>query len=237
VSTFHCGYDIGMDRSVPPHPTRRVALAMLGAAGATLTGAPAFACAVSPQIEEGPFFVDERLNRSDLTGGTGRPGVVEGVPLRLTLSVVTVRGSTCEPLAGAQVDLWQADAGGLYSDEAVLHTRGERFLRGYQTSDAVGTVSFTTVYPGWYPGRAPHVHVKVRSYSPQGNVTQAFTSQLYFDAAVSNAVFARGLYAARGSLDTPNARDQLFDRRMIVPLQRTERGYAGTFTFAMRTSA
>jgi protocatechuate 3,4-dioxygenase beta subunit len=234
---FHCGYDIGMDRSVPPHPTRRAALAIIGAAGATLTGVPALACTVSPQIEEGPFFVDERLNRSDLTGGTRRAGVVTAIPLQLTLSVVAVRGSACEPLAGAQVDLWHADANGLYSDEAVLHTRGERFLRGYQTSDAGGTVSFTTVYPGWYPGRAPHVHVKVRSYSPQGNVTQAFTSQLYFDAAVSNAVFAHGVYAARGTLETPNARDQLFDRRMVVPLRSTERGYAGTFTFAVRTSA
>jgi protocatechuate 3,4-dioxygenase beta subunit len=226
-----------MDPFVPPELTRRGALAILGAAGATLTGVPALACAVSPQIEEGPFFVDERLNRSDLTGGTRRPGVVDGLPLRLTLRVLAVRGSACEPLAGAQVDLWHADATGLYSDEALLHTRGERFLRGYQTSDAGGTATFTTVFPGWYPERAPHIHVKVRTRTADGSVAQAFTSQLYFDAAVSNAVFARGVYASRGAIDTTNARDQLFDRRMIVPVRRTERGYAGTFTFAMRTSA
>ncbi len=209
---------------------------MLGAAGATLVGAPALACTVSPQIEEGPFFVDERLNRRDLTGGTHRAGVVQGIPLHLTLRVLTLRGSACAPLAGAQVDLWHADAAGLYSDEAVLHTRGERFLRGYQTSDASGAVAFTTIYPGWYPERAPHVHVKVRSFSPQGNIVQTFTSQLYFDDAVSNAVFAHGLYAARGTLDTSNGRDQLFDRRMVVPLRQTGRAYAGTFTIAIRTA-
>jgi protocatechuate 3,4-dioxygenase beta subunit len=237
VLTVHSGYDTGMDRSVPPELTRRGALAILGAAGATLTGVPALACAVSPQIEEGPFFVDERLNRSDLTSETRRPGVVDGMPLRLMLTVLAVRGSACEPLAGAQVDLWQADASGLYSDEAALHTRGEHFLRGYQMTDAGGTVAFTTIFPGWYPGRAPHVHVKVRARSADGGVTQAFTSQLYFAPAISNAVFAQGVYAARGSIDTTNARDQLFDQRMIVPLRSMTREYAGTFTFAMRTSA
>ena len=226
-----------MDHPVPPRLTRRTTLAILGAAGATLTGLPALACAVSPQIEEGPFFVDERLLRSDLTGGTRRPGVVTGIPLRLTLRVLAVRGSACEPLAGAQVDVWHADATGLYSDEAMLHTRGERFLRGYQTTGATGHVTFTTVYPGWYPQRAPHIHVKVRSRAADGSAAQAFTSQLYFDDAVSNAVFARGVYASRGAIDTPNARDQLFDRRMIVPLRHSQRGYAGAFTFAVRTSA
>ena len=215
---------------------RRAVLGALGVSGATLTGVPALACALSPAIEEGPFFVDEHAQRSDLTAGTARPGVVGGTPLRLALRVETMRGSSCEPLAGAHVDLWHADASGLYSDEAPLQTRGERFLRGYQVTDAGGEVRFTTVFPGWYPDRTPHIHVKIRTYA-RGNVADTFTSQLYFDESVTDAVLARRSYATRGRRDTTNARDQLFDARMIVPLVAAGSGYAGTFTLRVRTAA
>lgn len=237
MSAFHLRYTTRMQHDRPPNVTRHGALGAIAALGATLSGVPALACVVAPEIEEGPFFIDERLNRSDLTGGTQRPGVVAAIPLRLTLRVEGLRGSACEPLAGAQVDLWHADATGVYSDEAVMHTHGERFLRGYQTTGADGIAAFTTVFPGWYPGRAPHIHVKVRTYTPRGDLARTFTSQLFFDEAATNAVFANGLYAARGPMETPNARDNYFDRRTLVPLKRGERGYAGTFTFAMRTGA
>jgi protocatechuate 3,4-dioxygenase beta subunit len=140
-----------------------------------------------------------------------------------------MRGAACEPLAGAHVDLWHADATGLYSDEAMLHTRGERFLRGYQVTDMTGAARFTTIFPGWYPGRTPHIHVKIRTYS-HGDVTNTFVSQLYFDEAATDAVLARRTYASRGRRDTTNARDQLFDARMVVPLTTTGAGYTGTFT-------
>jgi protocatechuate 3,4-dioxygenase beta subunit len=221
---------------VVPDVDRRTVLGALGAAGATLTGIPALACALSPAIEEGPFFVDEHLNRSDLTTGTARPGVSAGIPLRLVLRVETVRGSSCSPLAGAHVDVWHADASGVYSDEAVLRTRGERFLRGYQVTDRGGAVRFATIYPGWYPERTPHVHVKVRTYAGD-SVTHTFASQLYFEEAVTDAVLAQGPYAGRGRRDTNNAADQLFDRSMIVPLVRAGRGYAGTFTLRLKTTA
>jgi protocatechuate 3,4-dioxygenase beta subunit len=215
---------------------RRAVLGALGAAGATLTGVPALACVLSPAIEEGPFFVDEHLNRSDLTAGTARQGVAGGTPLHLAFRVETMRGATCEPLAGAHVDVWHADATGLYSDEAPLHTRGERFLRGYQVTGTDGAVRFTTIFPGWYPERTPHVHVKIRTYS-RDNVTSTFASQLYFDEAVTNAVLARRSYATRGKRDTTNARDQLFDARMVVPLVAAGEGYAGTFTLRVRPPA
>ena len=114
-------------------------------------------------------------------------------------------------------------------DEAVLHTSGERFLRGYQVTDANGAAHFTTVFPGWYPDRTPHVHVKIRTYS-RDNVTSTFVSQLYFDEAVTDAVLARRMYATRGKRDTTNAHDQLFDPRMVVPLTAAGNGYAGMFT-------
>jgi protocatechuate 3,4-dioxygenase beta subunit len=209
--------------------SRRAVLGALGAAGAALTAVPALACALSPKIEEGPFFVDEGLKRSDLTAGTARPGVVNGTPLHLTLRVETMRGAACEPLAGAHVDVWHADASGLYSDEAMLHTRGERFLRGYQVTDGNGVARFATIFPGWYPDRTPHVHIKVRTYAG-GSVSNTFVSQLYFDQAVTDAVLARRSYATRGRRDTTNAGDQLFDARMIVPLVTATSGYTGTFT-------
>jgi protocatechuate 3,4-dioxygenase beta subunit len=215
--------------------SRRGALGLLGALGAALAGAPAGAaaaprCVLSPAIEEGPFFVDERLNRADLTAGATDPGVTQGVPLRLALNVYAVRGGECTALHGAQVDLWHASATGLYSDEAMLHTGGQRFLRGYQVTDANGTVSFATVFPGWYPDRTPHIHVKVRTFSP----AYAFTSQLYFDEAVTSAVLARVPYNARGARDTTNARDQIFSSSMVVPLARSGSGYAGTFDLGLR---
>jgi protocatechuate 3,4-dioxygenase beta subunit len=215
---------------------RRTLLGALGATGAALAAVPALACVLSPKIEEGPFFVDERLQRSDLTAGTARPGVAGGTPLHLSLRVETMRGAACAPLAGAHVDVWHADASGMYSDEAVLHTGGERFLRGYQVTDGNGTVRFTTIFPGWYPERTPHIHVKVRTYA-RGNVTSTFTSQLYFDEAVTDAVLARRSYATRGHRDTTNAHDQLFNAGMVVPLVSAGGGYTGTFTLRLNPTA
>jgi protocatechuate 3,4-dioxygenase beta subunit len=232
------------DTTAGTHPNRHGVLGMLGALGALaagVTGRPAGAaqaldCVVTPEITEGPFFIDERLNRSDLTRDTTDPGVRSGTPLRLALHVYAVRGAACVPLEGAQVDLWHTDATGLYSDVAQLNTRGQRFLRGYQVTGRAGAVAFSTIFPGWYPGRTPHIHVKVRTYSPARNVAHELTSQLYFDDAVTNAILARGAYNARGARDTTNARDELFDRTMVVPLTRTRDGYGGTFNLGLRLS-
>lgn len=227
---FHFSYDGGMDELGSTPVGRRKALALFGAAGAS----GLLACVASPAIEEGPFFVDERLNRSDLTTGTTNPGVTRGIPLRLAFRVTADRNGACTPIAGAQVDVWHADATGLYSDEAVLHTSGQRFLRGYQVTGRNGVAAFRTVYPGWYPGRTPHVHLKVRTFSESGQVARSFTSQLYFDEAVTDAVLASGPYAARGRRDTTNARDDLFDRRMLVTPSRNALGYFAPFEIVLR---
>ena len=93
-------------------------------------------CVATPEETIGPYFVDERLNRSDLTSGTTRRGVVDGVPLGLELAVYEVSGGACAPLSGAQVDVWHADALGTYSDEAALGTRGQTYLRRSPTTPA-----------------------------------------------------------------------------------------------------
>ncbi|HVU14209.1 MAG TPA: hypothetical protein VHD90_23180, partial [Phototrophicaceae bacterium] len=100
-------------------------------------------CVASPQETEGPYFVDEMLNRSDIRIDPTDNSVQPGVPLQLTMKVYKVDGSTCSPLVGAHVDIWHCNATGLYSDEANNNTVGQKWLRGYQVTDEYGTVTFT----------------------------------------------------------------------------------------------
>lgn len=159
-------------------------------------------CLVSPETTEGPFYVDPRLVRRDIT--EGRPGV----PLGLTLQVVD---ADCRPLAGARVDVWHCDAAGDYSgvrQPGGASTVGETFLRGTQTTDADGVARFATIWPGWYRGRTPHVHFKV--FLADRTV---LTSQLFFPDGTSEALYrAAEPYADRGAPDTPNARDGIARR-------------------------
>src|SRR5689334_15437104 len=101
------------------------------------------ACVLSPAMTEGPFFVDERLNRSNLVGNDAGPGLRDALPLSLAISVVDAT-QDCKPLAGVQVDVWHTDALGRYSD--VQDQRGRTFCRGFQISDRQGRVTFDTVY-------------------------------------------------------------------------------------------
>src|SRR5207244_2699335 len=99
--------------------------------------------------------------RSDPSDGSVKPGA----PLRLALRVSRLTAGSCAPLPGAMVDVWHCDALGAYSDvsDPGGSTVGKKFLRGYQVTDAEGLVRFTTIYPGAYPGRAVHIHFKIRS--------------------------------------------------------------------------
>src|SRR5262249_34901599 len=129
------------------------------AQGLAATAAPP-TCVVHPQQTEGPYFVDERLLRSDIRSEPSTGAICPGAPLALTFSVGRIDGATCAPLQGALVDIWQCDAQGIYSDvednNGFFDTRGEKFLRGYQLTDSGGLATFTTIYPGWYSGRTVH---------------------------------------------------------------------------------
>ncbi|MGZ8156329.1 MAG: intradiol ring-cleavage dioxygenase [Burkholderiales bacterium] len=225
--------------------TRRHALALIGlattavllpAARAQTRKVPA--CTVRPAQTEGPFFVDGKLERSDIRPDPARRTVKPGTPLRLAFNVATVSANGCVPLPGAQVHLWQCDAAGAYSGvrDGIADTRGQQFLRGFQVTDADGVARFLTVYPGWYPGRAAHVHFKVRHASAPGRA-QEFTSQIYFDDAVTDAVHALSPYAARGKRDTRNADDYLYmrggGRQLTVALAQEGASYAGTFDIGL----
>lgn len=127
------------------------------AAPAVADGEPA--CILTPQAEEGPFYSDPKLVRSEI--GEGRPGV----PLTLRLRVI--EAGPCTAIKGARVDIWHCDAKGLYSafpgqsDAHNVDATGKTFLRGTQMTDEAGWVMFDTIYPGWYDGRTTHIHFKV----------------------------------------------------------------------------
>lgn len=171
----------------------------------------------SPSLEEGPFFVEQKLNRSDLTAGTTRPSVVAATPLVLEFVLLKLSGDSAKPLENAQVDLWCCDAIGVYSDvdHPMNHekTAGQPWLRGYQLSNKDGVVKFKTIIPGWYPGRAPHIHLKVRSFSEAHKVTADFTSQIFFPEATARTAYKASAYKERGEPNTPNSRDGIFSQR------------------------
>ncbi|BAY17134.1 intradiol ring-cleavage dioxygenase [Anabaenopsis circularis NIES-21] len=190
-------------------------------------------CVVSPQQTEGPYFVDEKLNRSDIRADPADGSVKAGVPLQLKLHISQIGGSGCTPLAGAIVDIWHCDALGVYSDvtDQSFNTVGKKFLRGYQVTDAQGNVQFTTIYPGWYPGRTVHIHFKVRT---EGKSAQGyeFTSQLYFDDAMSDRIYTQAPYASKGQRTLKNADDGIFQdggEQMLLKLTSNGQGYTATF--------
>ncbi|WGV27351.1 intradiol ring-cleavage dioxygenase [Halotia branconii] len=197
------------------------------------------ACVVSPEQTEGPYFVDEKLNRSDIRTDPTDGSVKEGVPLQLTLNVSQVGSNGCTPLVGAIVDVWHCDALGVYSDvtDRSFSTVGKKFLRGYQVTDAKGNVQFTTIYPGWYQGRTVHIHFKVRT-NGTSQQDYEFTSQLYFDDAISDRVYTQAPYASKGQRTQKNADDGIFQdggEQMLLKLTQNGQGYAATLNIGLDT--
>ena len=193
-------------------------------------------CIVSPEQTEGPFFVDEKLNRSDLRVDPSNNSVSPGVPLKLTLFVSQIKNNVCTPLPAATVDVWHCDALGSYSDvrenaSRAGDTRGRKFLRGYQMSDQQGKVEFKTIYPGWYQGRTVHVHYNIRT-DPRSELGHELTSQLYFDEAITDAVHAQAPYVSKGQRDTTNSNDGIFRRGgkdLMLTLRKEADGYAAAY--------
>jgi protocatechuate 3,4-dioxygenase beta subunit len=238
------------DRSSGPLLSRREIVAFLGATGMAwlmigslnprqaVAGALGPSCVVRPEQTEGPYFVDERLHRSDIRSDPTDGRVSPGTPLALTLLVSRLNAGDCQPLAGAQVDIWHCDALGVYSDvqDPDFTTIGQKFLRGYQVTDARGEARFVTVYPGWYPGRTVHIHFKIRT-APVAKRSFEFTSQLYFDDELTDRVHAAPPYAAKGPRIARNQHDWIFRRggdRLMLDTTSTADGYAATFPIGLQ---
>ena len=191
-------------------------------AGPAAVASGAVSCVLTPEQTEGPYYIPGEKLRRDITEGKA------GVPLLLRLKVVDA--STCRPIKGATVDIWHADAAGNYSGFG--NGAGSRtFLRGIQKTDATGLAVFTTVYPGWYPGRTVHIHVKVHV---AGSVVH--TGQLYFPDRVTDKVFRRRPYSRRQRRTTRNANDFVFaqgGRRSLLGLRKVGSAYVGSITMGV----
>jgi protocatechuate 3,4-dioxygenase beta subunit len=231
--------------------TRREVVALLGSSGALLlfgassssagtpqTARPRYPCVVRPASTQGPYYVDEKLERSDIRSdpidGTAKPGAL----LALTFNVSTLSKRTCAPLESAIVDVWHCDAEGVYSDavDPSFDTTGKKFLRGYQVTDKSGVAKFTTIYPGWYPGRTVHIHYKIRSPASARSPYE-FTGQMYFPERTSDRVYANPPYAVRGKRSVSNITDRIYNndggRQSMLVVAPVKDAYTGTFDVAL----
>ena len=222
-------------------------LGLTGALGTRASGVlgtdgadAATGCVLSPEVTEGPYWIDNKLTRRDLT--EDRPGL----PLELVLTVHNAK--TCTPIKGADVELWHCDAGGAYSGyssggpggpggQHATPSNSKRYLRGHQKAGADGRVRFETIYPGWYRGRTPHIHLKVHV---GGSVVH--TGQLFFDEQTTAAVYRHSPYKSHGQPDTSHAEDMIYAQagssRATLKLARRSQGrhgYRGSITLGVAT--
>ena len=231
---------MGLEDSLGEKLRRREALITLGGLGAggllvaargplglvhAETADAASTCVLTPEVTEGPYWIANGLTRQDITSGQ------TGIPLLLYLTVED--SSTCEPISGADVELWHANRLGAYSG---VNGNSQRYLRGHQKSNAKGLVIFKTIYPGWYRGRTPHIHVKVHV---GGSVVH--TGQLFFADTVSSAVYRTSRYRSRGQADTKNAADSIYAdagrgrSKLRLTRRSGSQGYLGKMTMIVQS--
>ncbi len=195
-----------------------------GASGTDVAEAATATCALTPNKTIGPYFVEEKLNRSDVRESQ------LGADLTVTMYLFDA-ANDCAPVVGAQVDVWHANYQGKYSDESANGTSGQAWLRGYQVTDADGKVAFTTKYPGWYSGRAVHIHFRVRTSSSD------FTSQMFFTDDQNATVFASDPYASRGTPDVKDAQDSILgsdaDVLTLHPTGSNGAGWSADFSVGL----
>ena len=218
-----------------------------GGSGTTATDASTTNCAAIPEETAGPYpgdgsngvnvLAETGIVRDDIRPSFGdATGVADGVPLRIDL-VVTDDANGCAPLAGAAVYLWHCDRDGLYS----LYSEGaaaENYLRGVQETDASGTASFTSIFPGCYTGRWPHVHFEVYS-SVEGATTgdaPIVTSQLAFPGDTCDVVYETAGYdqsitnLSQTSLESDNVFADGHDLQLATVTGSVEEGFVATLT-------
>jgi protocatechuate 3,4-dioxygenase beta subunit len=201
-------------------------IAESGGAGPAAVASGAVSCVLTPEQTEGPYYISGEKLRRNIT--EGRPGAA------LLLRAFVVDASTCKPIKNATVDIWHADAGGVYSGFGA--GAGNRtFMRGIQKTNAKGLALFRTVYPGWYQGRTVHIHVKVHL---GGNVVH--TGQLYFPDAMTDAVYRKAPYSNRPNRDVRNPDDAIYrngGRRSLLSVRKNSAGvYVATITMGVHRS-
>jgi protocatechuate 3,4-dioxygenase beta subunit len=183
-------------------------------------------CLLTPEVTEGPYWVENGLTRRNITEGKA------GLPLVIRFTVLNAK--TCKPIKNADVEIWHCDAVGNYS---AVNGASSRFLRGHQRSNALGKAEFLTIFPGWYRGRTPHIHMKVYVGGEA-----VHTGQIFFNEKITAAVYRQAPYAARGQYDTSHARDNIYHQAggSSAELKLAKRtgglkGYVGTIAIGVVT--
>ena len=219
--------------------TRRSSLARLGGALVAAAGGRALLspaaeggnkavesgavqCVLTPELTEGPYYIAGEKVRRDIRDG--HPGKL----LTLRLRVLDV--ASCKPVKNASVDIWHADAAGNYSGFGA-GASSRTFLRGVQKTNASGLAVFTTIYPGWYQGRAVHIHVKVHV---SGRVVH--TGQFFFNDSLTDTVYRAAPYKSRPNRDVRNAQDSIFvngGKRSLLTVTKDGAGYVGTIAMGV----
>lgn len=202
--------------------------AVFGARALELLGddAQAATCLLTPEVTEGPYWVQNAPTRRDIRAGKA------GLPLVLRFTILNAR--TCRPIEKADVEIWHCDALGNYS---AVNGASSRFLRGHQRSNAIGKAEFLTIFPGWYRGRTPHVHMKVHVGGDE-----VHTGQIFFNETITAQVYKQAPYSRRGRYDTPHSRDGIFEQAggssaQVKLARRTGglRGYVGAIAIGVIT--
>src|SRR5713226_5880137 len=183
--------------------------------GPAAVASGAVTCVLTPEQTEGPYYIANEAVRRNITDG--RPGTP------LLLRAFVVNASTCRPIKSAAVDVWHADAGGVYSGFG-SGAASRTFMRGIERTNAKGLALFRTVYPGWYHGRTVHIHVKVHL---GGNIVH--TGQLYFPDTLTDAVYRKQPYSARPNRDVRNAADSIFRNGGSKSLLSVKKNSAGVY--------
>jgi len=207
--------------------------------GAALTGnnkkqtEPGDDCNVSPRETKGPFGTKTPSQLMQANIKSDRTGIALLINL-----VIVDKSNNCKPLVGRQVDVWHCDKDGNYSEygnHPMQRTdfTAAHFLRGRQTTDESGRASFLSIYPGWYGGRAPHIHIEIFDNAGKS----LLVTQVAFPEDVSDKVYSSSLYASRGKADTSNTRDNVFSdslsEQMATVTGNTTDGYTLSSTIVV----
>ena len=179
---------------------------------------------VTPPVAEGPFYKNEKLNRSDIKEHK------EGIPITY---IFKVEDKHCKPVAGAVVDIWHCDKDGVYSDFSQQDTAGQTWLRGMQTTNADGFCTFNSVFPGWYNGRLTHVHGKVHYNGQTKQTTNFFFPKETELQAYKNPLYSKGQNPVTVQEDIEiNGDHERFKALTMSVTGNDKEGYTARYTIA-----
>lgn len=216
----------GASSPTAPEPSAPLSAAPSGALAAADFGS-AGTCAVIPAQIDGPYYLDVDKLRSDIR--EDRPG------MRLRVAARVVDRDGCTPIKDAVFEIWHCDASGVYSGFESVSRGGPlvdrddtRYLRGAQLTNGDGIAEITTIYPGWYPGRTPHIHAKVFVSN-----NEELSTQFYFDESVNAAVLKTAPYNERDDRDAFNNNDGFYADSNTLTMRTDGDGYVGLVTIAV----